>query len=92
MNEAAGERLSEALKEAKKAGLIPDGEKLPKPPRGFSVDHPRAELSKHKGLSISVTKKPAEWVHTAEFLDRAEEAARAYATLHAWLRDELCRG
>jgi hypothetical protein len=35
--------------------------------------------------------KPAPWLHTAEALDRSEAAARAYAPLHAWMRDELCR-
>jgi uncharacterized protein (TIGR02453 family) len=92
MNEKSGERLAEALKEAKKAGLTPDGEKLPKAPRGFPEGHPRAELAKHKGMAVSVSKKPGEWLHAVEFLDRAEEAALGYAPLHAWLRDELCRG
>ena len=34
--------------------------------------------------------KPAAWLNTPEALDRAESAARAYAPLHAWMRDELC--
>ena len=85
-----GGKLDEALAAAAKAGMAPDAhEKLPKPPRGVSPEHARAELSKHKGLVASKSMKPAAWVHTEELLDRAEEAARAYAPLHRWLREEL---
>jgi len=90
MQEAAGEMLSEALASAKKRGLLPEGEKLAKPPRGVPVDHPRAELSKHKGLALAQTLPGGAWVQTAELLDKAEAAARAYAPLHVWLRDQLC--
>jgi len=34
---------------------------------------------------------PGDWLHSREALRRSEAAARAYAPLHAWLRDELCR-
>ena len=89
-NDHSGDELAAALTKAKKGGLKPDGEKLVRPPRGFTPEHPRAELSKHKGLVVGQTIKPGPWVHTAEFLDRAEAAAKAYAPLHAWLRDQLC--
>ena len=92
VNERTGEALSAALAKAKKAGFAPEGEKLVNPPRGISPEHPRAELSKHKGLALSKSQKPGAWVHTSEFLDRAEAAARAYLPLHAWLREELCKG
>src|SRR6266850_7115790 len=46
LQEAAGARLDEALRAAKKAGLEPDAqEKLPRPPRGIPLEHPRTELS-----------------------------------------------
>ena len=87
---ASGGRLDDALAAAAKAGMTPDAhEKLPKPPRGISPEHARAELSKHKGMVASRTQKAGAWVHTPELLDRAEEAARAYAPLHKWLREEL---
>ena len=86
----AAERLEAALVSAKKAGLKADGEKLTRPPRGFDADGPRAELSKYKGLVVGKTVKPAAWLHGKEALDRSEAVARAYAPLHAWLRDELC--
>ena len=88
--EASGNRLEKALAKARKAGMKPDGEKLQRPPRGFSPEHPRAELAKHKGLVVGKRLKPGGWLHSSEALERSEAAARAYAPLHAWLRDELC--
>ena len=84
------ERLQAALSAAKKGGLKPVGEKLVKPPRGFDPEGPLAELSKHQGLAVVKSMKPAGWLHGSDALDKSEAAARAYAPLHAWMRDELC--
>ena len=88
--ERSGERLQEALAHAKKAGLEPGAhKKLHKTPRGVSPEHPRAELLKLKGLTVTRSQKAGVWVHTGELLDRAETAARGYAPVHTWLRQEL---
>ncbi|MGZ6142936.1 MAG: DUF2461 domain-containing protein [Myxococcales bacterium] len=90
-SEASAGRLQKALAQAKKAGLkVEGGEKLLRPPRGFDPEGPLAELSTYKGLTVLKKAKPAAWLHTQEALDRSEAVARAYAPLHAWLRDELC--
>jgi uncharacterized protein (TIGR02453 family) len=89
-HEKAGEKLSAALAHAKKAGLLSDAhEKLVKVPRGFSPEHPRAELLKQKGLVVAKSQKPGAWLHTREALDRAVAAARGYAPVHAWLKSEV---
>jgi uncharacterized protein (TIGR02453 family) len=89
--DASVERLEAALAAAKQAGLKQEvAEKLQRAPRGFDPEGPVAELSKNKGLSVGKRWKPAGWLHTPEALDRAEAVARAYAPLHAWMRDELC--
>lgn len=91
-NEAAAARLDEALAAARAFGLKADAqEKLGKPPRGFSLEHPRAELSKFRGLTVAQKLEPGPWLHSPQALEKSEAAARAYAPLHAWLRDELCR-
>ena len=87
---AAVARLEGALAQAGKEGLRVQAPKLPRPPRGFDPAGPLAELSKLMGLSLVKKAKPGAWLHTREALDRSEAAARAYAPLHAWLRDELC--
>ncbi len=89
-NESSARRLQAALAAARKGGLKPEGEKLVRPPRGFNPEGPFAELAKYKGLVVGKTVKPAGWLHSKEALARSEAAARAYAPLHAWLRDELC--
>ena len=89
-NQRSAERLRAALATAKKAGMKPEGEKLVRPPRGFEPEGPYAELSKYKGLVVGKTVKPTGWLHSKEALDRSEAAARAYAPLHCWMRDELC--
>ena len=84
-------RLQDALDHARKARLgIEAPEVLKRPPRPFSEEHPHAELSKLKGLTVGKRIKPGSWLHSRDALSRSESAARAYAPLHAWLRDELC--
>jgi len=91
-NAASFERLEAALSAAKKAGLkLEVSDKLQRPARGFDPEGPQAELSKYKGLAVGKRAKPVGWLHTVEALDRSESVARAYAPLHAWMRDELCR-
>jgi uncharacterized protein (TIGR02453 family) len=88
---ATAERLETALGHASRAGLqVEAAEKLQRPPRPFTPEHPRAELAKYKGLTVGKRLKPGAWLHTRQALDRSEALARAYAPLHAWLRDELC--
>lgn len=91
-DEHSAKRLEAALSHACKSGMaIEAAEQLQRPPRPFTPDHPRAELSRYKGLTIGKRIAPGPWLHSGEALRRSEAAARAYAPLHAWLRDELCR-
>ena len=90
-SEPSAERLAGALAQAKKAGLkVEVSDKLARPPHGFDPESPRAELSKYKGLTVVRRQKLGPWLHQRDALDRSEAAFRAYAPLHAWLRDELC--
>lgn len=87
----SAQRLEAALSHARKAGLeIEAAEQLQRPPRPFTAEHPRAALSRYKGLTAGKRSTPGKWLHSREALGRSEAAARAYAPLHAWLRDELC--
>ena len=90
-DEKSSQRLDAALAHGRTSGLkIEAAEQLQRPPRPFTPDHPRAELSRYKGLTVGKRVAPGPWLHTAEALRRSESAARAYAPLHAWLRDEVC--
>jgi uncharacterized protein (TIGR02453 family) len=91
-NEKSSERLTEAMATAKKAGLKIEGtEPLQRAPHGFNAEHPRLELSRYKGLTVGKTQKPGAWLHVREALEKSEAMARAYAPLHCWMRDELCK-
>jgi uncharacterized protein (TIGR02453 family) len=88
---ASAERLRKALAHARKAKLdVEAHEVLKRPPRPFTDEHPSADLSKLKGLTVGRRLTPGAWLHSREALARSEAVARAYAPLHAWLRDELC--
>ncbi|TMA29534.1 MAG: DUF2461 domain-containing protein [Deltaproteobacteria bacterium] len=90
-NDASAGRLEKALARARKGGLVIEApEKLQRPPRGFDPESARSELAKYKGLTVGKRFKPAGWLFSRGALERSESAARAYAPLHAWMRDELC--
>ncbi|MGN9838962.1 DUF2461 domain-containing protein [Nonomuraea sp. H19] len=61
------------------------GERLKTKPRGFSEDHPRIELLRHKSLYAGARFEPEPWVHTAEVRTRVEHAWRAFGPLVEWL-------
>jgi uncharacterized protein (TIGR02453 family) len=89
--DSSAQRLESAIAHARKAGLeVEAQEQLQRPPRPFTPDHPRAALSRYKGLTVGKRLAPGDWLHSREALRRSEAAMRAYAPLHAWLRDELC--
>jgi uncharacterized protein (TIGR02453 family) len=90
-NGGSAARLQAALARARKSKLVVEAhEMLKRPPRPFTDEHPCGELSRLKGLTVGRRLKPGAWLHAAQALDRSESIARAYAPLHAWLRDELC--
>ena len=90
-DDASAQRLESSLSHARKAGLqIEAQEQLQRPPRPFTPEHPRAALSRYKGLTVGKRMKPGAWLHSREALRRSEAVTRSYAPLHAWLRDELC--
>jgi len=91
-DEESANRLEAALAQARRSGLkIEAAEQLQRPPRPFTPEHAFAELSRYKGLTVGKRIVPGAWLHSREALRRSEAAARAYAPLHTWLRDELCR-
>jgi uncharacterized protein (TIGR02453 family) len=89
-DDRSAERLESALSHARKAGLSVEAAKqLKRPPRPFTPEHPRAALSRYKGMAVGKHMRPGTWLHSRQALRRAESVARAYAPLHFWLRDEL---
>jgi uncharacterized protein (TIGR02453 family) len=54
-------------------------------PRGYSADHPRIGLLRHKGLAAFRDWPPEPWLHTAEAAGHITDFLRATAVLRDWL-------
>ncbi len=88
----AGEQLRRVIAQLEGRGVEVIGEQpLRTVPRGFTKDHPRADLLRYKGL-IAWQEWPVEpWVHTAGAKQRVVDLLRAAQPLQAWLDDRVGR-
>ena len=68
-----------------------EGEQYKRIPRGFSPDHPRADLLRYQGLFGSRSLGFPAKLGTAGFLDLAFEVFRSQEPLHRWLADMVGR-
>ncbi|MDV8146882.1 DUF2461 domain-containing protein [Arthrobacter sp. B10-11] len=59
-----GESLRQIVDNVAAAGFAVEGEKLKTVPRGYSRDHPRAELLKHKSLSAGIELGQPDWLES----------------------------
>lgn len=54
-------------------------------PRGYSADHPRIGLLRHRGLQVARSWPVGPWLATPEPIDRVRDAWRSAAPLVRWL-------
>jgi uncharacterized protein (TIGR02453 family) len=90
--DATGEQLRRVIADLEGRGVGVVGEQpLRTAPRGFTKDHPRADLLRYKGL-IAWQEWPVEpWMHTAGAKRRIVDHLRAAEPLQAWLDDRVGR-
>ena len=90
--EVTGEQLRRVIAQVEGRGIDVIGEEpLKTAPRGYSKDHPRADLLRNKGL-ITWQEWPVEpWMHTAKAKARIVTHLRAAQPLQAWLDDHVGR-
>jgi uncharacterized protein (TIGR02453 family) len=88
--DVTGEQLRQVIAEIEGHGLEVVGEQpLKTAPRGYSKDHPRADLLRNKGL-ITWQEWPVEpWAHTAKAKAHIVEHLRAAQPLQDWLEDRV---
>jgi uncharacterized protein (TIGR02453 family) len=88
--DVTGEQLRRVIAEVEAAGIDVVGEQpLKTAPRGFSKDHPRADLLRNKGL-IAWQEWPVEpWMHTAKVKARIVKHLRGARPLKEWLDDRV---
>jgi uncharacterized protein (TIGR02453 family) len=84
-----GGRLRTELDRLERAGFTVGGEKLTRLPRGYDVDDARAELLKHKSLSVGRAWPPDEWLHERKALEVVRDAWRELRAVNGWLADNV---
>ena len=85
-----GEQLRRVIADIEGHGIDVVGEQpLKTAPRGFSKDHPRADLLRNKGL-ITWQEWPVDpWMHTAKAKARIVKHLRTARPLQDWLDDRV---
>jgi uncharacterized protein (TIGR02453 family) len=85
-----GEELRRVIAKVHGGDIAVIGEnQLKTVPRGFTKDHPRADLLRNKGL-IAWCEWPADpWLATVEAKTRVVKVLRKTEPLHAWLTDHV---
>ncbi|MGP3911171.1 DUF2461 domain-containing protein [Nonomuraea sp. 10N515B] len=81
----SGKPLTAIIDALAAAGYEVGGERLKTKPRGFTEDHPRIDLLRHKSLYAGMRFEPEPWVHTTEARARVEQTWRAFGPLVEWL-------
>ena len=81
----AGHRLGTAIHDVKEAGFSVAEPTRKKVPKGFDGDHPRANLLRHDGLTVTWEGRPPKEVRTAAFVDWCETKYRDLLPIEQWL-------
>ncbi len=74
------------------AGWVRGGDRLKTAPRGYSVDHPRIELLRHRSMTLTKDYGFAPYIHTAELLDRVRADWRAGRPFVEWVTENAPDG
>jgi uncharacterized protein (TIGR02453 family) len=81
----AGRELAGILRRAAGRGLEQWLDPLQRVPKPYPADHPMAELLRARSLTLHRRHERAQWLLTAELLDRLLEDWRALVPLNRWL-------
>ncbi len=84
-----GTRLDRVVADIRAAGLVVDGDRLKRTPRGYDADHSRVELLRHKSIHGGRHWTPEDWLDSREVLTRVQETWRALVPLNRWLADNV---
>lgn len=83
--EASGKDLVAVVDDLRRSGYTVHGEALKTAPKGFSRDHPRIDLLRHKGLVVMADLPPGRALSSRRALDHVATTWRASAALTGWL-------
>jgi uncharacterized protein (TIGR02453 family) len=84
-HELTGAALERLLRALDRDGWSREGECLRTSPRGWSADHPRIDLLRHKSLYVIRSYGFDDVIHTPALLDRVRDDWRAARPLVEWV-------
>jgi uncharacterized protein (TIGR02453 family) len=84
-----GEELSKLVAGLRGAGYQIHGQELKTAPRGFSRDHPRIDLLRHKSVTLMADLPPGPALFSRRALDHVRETWRASQPLTDWLVEHV---
>ncbi|UQX86766.1 DUF2461 domain-containing protein [Jatrophihabitans telluris] len=84
-DDIASAGLVDALDKARKAKLEVGGDQLSRVPSGYDKGHPRAELLRHKALTLRKELGFPPWLHSARAKSEIVKAWRSMGPLVEWL-------
>ncbi|MGB3828169.1 MAG: DUF2461 domain-containing protein [Ornithinimicrobium sp.] len=85
-DEASGEELKSLVAQTRAKGAQVGGSALKTAPRGYSSDHPRVELLRHKSLTVAREYDPGhDWIFSAAALQKVTDLWREAAPINDWL-------
>jgi uncharacterized protein (TIGR02453 family) len=79
--------LTRAIGRAREAKLELNEPALARAPRGYPADHPRVELLRHRGMTVSRRHELGPWLHRPQAGARIRKELEAAAPLVRWLRE-----
>jgi uncharacterized protein (TIGR02453 family) len=84
-DDIAGPPLERTVASLRRKGLQVGGEQLTRVPSGYDRDHPRAELLRHKWLTVSRDLGAPDWLPTPGAKREISKVWRSMAPLVTWL-------
>jgi len=84
-DERTGPQLEKILRGLERRGWTRGGDRLRTAPRGYTADHPRIELLRHRSLAMGLSYGFDEVIHGPALLDRVRRDWRAARPLVEWL-------
>ena len=82
---ASGTQLDAIVTTLRENGIEIGGDQLKTKPRGFTADHPRLELLRHKSLTATRAHGVPDWMSTPAVLDHVRAEFASMRPLVGWL-------
>jgi uncharacterized protein DUF2461 len=80
----SGAELVKILKALQERDSEIIGDQMKRMPRGYPIDHPRADLLRHRSLTSELALGCEDWLHTAEAVDHVMAAAAELRPFTSW--------